>query len=125
MELRTDRWEQESFPALNQARTEHSSIGIGDQVYIACGVGFKGELCSIEMLRLGKKAWKLIKISGLTPRANPFLSQIDTNHICILGGIAHNGKKHYSRKGVILKAQTGALVRQIDPSNGFDFVCKS
>ena len=72
--VQTGQWEQRSFPDLNVARAEHSSMSQGNQCYVAggCvdgGVGNDDEnLSSVEMLRLGAQTWELIEIPGLTPR---------------------------------------------------------
>jgi len=82
--VQTGQWEQRSFPDLNVARAEHSSMSQGNQCYVAggCvdgGVGNDDEnLSSVEMLRLGAQTWELIEIPGLTPRCFPIISQIDT-----------------------------------------------
>ena len=78
MDLQTDRWRQNMSPDLNKARCNHSSLGIGNQCYVACGDGDKGLLSSIEILRLGAEAWELIEIPDFAPRVNPSLAQIDT-----------------------------------------------
>ena len=86
MDLQTDKWHFKSFPALNVARVSHSSVGIVDQVYVACGNGADGLLNSVEILILGAKSWVLIDIPDLAPRTRPIFCQIDTNSIVILGG---------------------------------------
>ena len=92
MDVRTDRWRQESFPALNVARAEHSSMALGDQAYVTCGRGIgRVQLASMEMLRLGAQAWELIDIPDFTPRRLPIFSQIDVSNIVILGGLNSKG----------------------------------
>ena len=86
MAVQTSKWSRESLPDLKQARRQHSSVGIGEQCYVACGVGDGGYLASVEMLRLGAKAWVLIEIPDFTRRVNPIISQIDSQSIAILGG---------------------------------------
>ena len=88
LDLQCDKWQTKPFPKLNEARFSHSSVGLGEQCYIACGMGDDGGfLSSIEMLRLGAEAWELIVISDLTPRVVPIFTRIDTNKIIILGGL--------------------------------------
>jgi len=72
--VKTDQWEQRSFPDLNVARTYHASISLGKQCYVACGAGDDDSLRSVEMLRLGAQAWELINIPGLEPRYYPVFS---------------------------------------------------
>ena len=87
MDLHTGKWQDESLPSLNQGRCFHSSLGIRDQVYVACGENSDGEMSSVEMLRLGAEAWDLIEIPDFTQRIRPILSKIDSKNICILGGM--------------------------------------
>ena len=92
MDVQTGKWQQKSLPSLNVARARHSSVSVQDQTFVACGRGDNSKtLSSVEMLRLGAEAWELIDIPNLTPRTKSILSQIDQNHICILGGVAREG----------------------------------
>ena len=87
MDLHTDRWQQKhSVPDLNIARCSHASLGLDQQVYVACGLGDDGFLASVEMLRLGARVWELIDIPDLELRQLPIFAQIDSSNICILGG---------------------------------------
>ena len=120
--VQTGQWEQRSFPDLNIARYCHASMSLDKQVYVACGVGNDDEfLSSVEMLRLGAKAWELIKIPDFTNREYPIISQIDSQTIAILGG---RGSIGYS-SGVILNAETCAVVRLIDPVSEIKFACSN
>lgn len=78
MAVQTGRWEQKSFiPDLTVARCDHASMTLGNQCYVACGWGGNDDskfLSSVEMLRLGAKAWVLIEIPDLTPRGGPILA---------------------------------------------------
>ena len=87
MAVQTGRWQQKSFPDLNVARMNHASLGFANQCYVACGHADNDLLSSMEMLRLGAHEWELIDIPDLTPRHTPIIAQIDSNSICILGGI--------------------------------------
>ena len=88
MDVLTGKWLQKSSPDLNIARYGHSSLGLQDRTFVACGDGDNGwqNLNSVEMLRLGAESWELINIPEFTPRRNPVLCQLDQNHICIMGG---------------------------------------
>ena len=68
---------------------------LGKQCYVACGWGTNGLLASIEILRLGVKAWVLIEIPELSPRVLPIYSQVDAENIVILGGM-FSGALRYS-----------------------------
>ena len=111
MNLNAGRWGKKSLPDLNQERSNHAALGLGEQVFVACGACQNGELSSVEMLRLGAKAWELIDIPDLSPRTNPVFSQITSFNICILGGKGEN----YKLDGVIMNAKTGAVVTKIEP----------
>ena len=74
------------------------------------------------MLRLGAEAWVLINIPDFSPRRNPLICQIDAKNICILGG---RKEESYASDGIILKARTGAVIRQINPSSKIRFYCVS
>ena len=78
MAVQTGMWRQKPFPALNVARHSHSSLGLGNKIFVACGYGEDDCLRSVEMLRLGAETWVLIDIPDLTPRVMPILSQIDS-----------------------------------------------
>ena len=79
-------------------------------------------LASVEMLRMGAEAWVTIDIPDLTPRQYPVFSQIDSQSIAILGGV---GSKFYPSDGVLLNAETAAVVRMIDPVSEIKFDCLS
>ena len=122
MAVQTGRWEQRWFPALNVARSSHASMTLGLQCYVACVCGqYGGYLSSMEMLRMGVQAWELIAIPELTPRWLPIFSQIDANNIAILDGY---GEDYGSLSdGVVLNAETGAVVKMIAPANEIKLVC--
>ena len=113
--------QESSLPALNVARLNHSSMALGDQAYVACGLSRRMPLSSMETLRRGAQAWELIDIPNLSPRWFPVLCQIDFNKICILGGGNH---ERYS-DGVVLNAKTCNVVRQISPDSEWGFDCAS
>ena len=102
----------------------HTSMSLGHQVYVACGYNDKSGkfLSSVEMLRMGAQAWVLINIPELTLRHNnPIFSQIDADNICILGGPAEIEFPFCN--GLLLDAETGAVVRQIRPVSDIKFIC--
>ena len=70
---------------------------------------------------MGAQAWELINIPELAPRALPIFSQIDSQSICILGG----NVGRYLSNGVVLNAETGAVVRVISPASKIKFECSS
>ena len=56
LDVQTGQWEQmSSIPNLTVARYNHSSMTLGKQAYVACGMGglFRKSLSSVEMLRMG------------------------------------------------------------------------
>ena len=54
MAVQSGKWQEGSLPDLNTARFYHSSLGLGNQVYVACGRStIYGDLSTVEMLRLG------------------------------------------------------------------------
>ena len=88
MAVQTNEWQQKSFPDLNKARHWHKSLGLGEQVYVTCGVDQNDKMfSSCEMLRLGADLWEIIDIPDLTPRVLPVFAQISPEKICILGGM--------------------------------------
>ena len=68
MAVQMDRWQHRLLPALNVARSEHASMSLGHQVYVACGIGNDGYLRSVEMLRRRAQSWVIIEIPDLYPR---------------------------------------------------------
>ena len=74
------------------------------------------------MLRLGAQAWELIKIPYFTPRAFPIISQIDSENIAILGG--YSSDAYWFSNGVLLNAETCAVVRVINPTSEIKFNCE-
>lgn len=92
MNVKTGQWQKQKLPDLNIGRAEHSSIGIEDQVFVACGYGANWHLLnSMEMFRPGLKTWTSIDILDLTPRYHTVFSQIDQDHLCLLGGVDLGG----------------------------------
>ena len=78
MPVATGKYQKQPMPDLNVARANHSSLGLAEQVFVACGKGENGiDLNSVEMLRLGEQAWSLIDLPELTPRRNPLFCQIN------------------------------------------------
>ena len=72
------------------------------------------------MLRLGVESWELIDILDLTKRTRPILSQIDTDNICILGGIGEDVRRSDS---VIPNVKTGVVVKLTNPASDITFDC--
>ena len=55
MPVATGKYQKQPLPDLNVARYYHSSLGLAEQVFVACGIGENGiYLNSLEMLRLGE-----------------------------------------------------------------------
>jgi len=75
MNLLTEKWQK--MPDLNVGRYTHSSLGLGRQVYVACGWGADNFLASVEILRHGAQEWDLIEIPDLEVRTHIILSQVD------------------------------------------------
>ena len=96
LNLKTDKWYDESFlPDLKQNRAKHGSISLGEQTFVACGLGAWSDryLRSVEVLRLAAKAWEYIEVpEDLTVRVHPILCPINDGNICILGG--SNNKRY-------------------------------
>ena len=72
MAVQTDRWQQKSFPDLNEARNNHSAHSIGEKIFVTCGWGTGRYLSGVEMLRLGSDAWTLI-VPGSLDKERPSL----------------------------------------------------
>ena len=122
MDVQTDSWRKDISPALNVARRYLTSCAMGQQVYVACGLADEA-LSSVEILRQGAVAWELIEIPDFLPRWDALFCQIDESNLVILGGIyGCEGRSRSS--GVVLNAQSCALVKHIDPASDCEFYCK-
>lgn len=73
------------------------------------------------MFRLGARAWTIINVPGLTPRTKPVFSQIDSDHLCLLGG---DVGMEYTKEAAILNHRTG-VVRHINLDYQGDLCCFS
>ena len=112
MQVAIGKWEKQPLPDLNVARYAHGSLGLADQVFVACGEGNNHpQLNSVEVLRLGEQAWSLVVLPDLTPRSIPLFCQINLDDLCILGGFSPSGME---KDGVILNHKTGTVTK-IDP----------
>ena len=67
-----------------------------------------------------QQAWIIINIDQLNPRAQPVLSQISQDELCILGG----GDRYKESDGVILNVKTQE-VTAINPASQIQFRCHS
>lgn len=97
-DLVKDEWKTDEQAELNEARSSHSSIEIGQRLYVFCG--YNGDKClnSIECLDFdrqvsffglmeeAKRRWFIWEVDMLGPRENPTVCAYSNNEICIMGG---------------------------------------
>ena len=79
LDVARDMWRQAA--CMNEGRENHSSLVLGQRLYVICGRGVKKHLNSIEMLDIRhplpfpipSNAWLSFTMDVLAPRNNPLV----------------------------------------------------